>query len=55
MRETILECVSVGFLGLGFFLCERPILSILCFALFAVLGCICVYFEDEKERKMFRK
>ena len=55
MKETILECVSVGFLGLGFVFAERPILSIICFLFFALLGLACILIEDEKERKMFKK
>lgn len=55
MKETILGCVSVGFLGLGFVFAERPILSIICFLLFVLLGLVCISLEDEKERKMFRK
>ena len=55
MKETILECASVGFLGLGFVFAERPILSIICFLIFVLLGLVCISLEDEKERKMFRK
>ena len=55
MKETILGFVSAGFLGLGFVFSERPILSIGCFAIFAVLGSIVVLLEDRKERSIFRK
>ena len=55
MKETILGLVSVGFLGLGFVFAERPILSIGCFVIFAVLGGIVILLEDCKERSIFRK
>lgn len=55
MKEAILEITSFCFLGLGFFVSEKPILSFLCFLIFALLGLVCISLEDEKERKMFRK
>ncbi len=50
--ETILEIISVCFLGLGFIVAVagKTGLCILCFILFALLGLICVWLEDEKER-----
>ena len=55
--EAILEIISVCFLGLGFIVAVagKTGLCILCFILFALLGLICVWLEDEKERKIFKK
>jgi hypothetical protein len=55
MKETILELISVAFLAFGFVFAEKPILSIGCFATFAVLGSIVVLLKDRKERRIFRK
>ena len=53
MKETILGCVSVGFLGLGFVFAERPFLSIICFLIFVLLGMVCISLEDKKRGRCF--
>ena len=50
--ETILEIISVCFLGLGFIVAVagKTGLCILCFMLFVLLGLTYAWLEDEKER-----